>query len=55
MVTLNVPMMSAPEIHLSKVDALLDANGALKDDGVRQLLTQFMESFACWVARFTGK
>jgi chromate reductase len=52
LVTLNAPVMPAPEIYLGKVDTLLGPDGALQDEGVTKLLTQFMQRFEEWVRRF---
>jgi len=55
LVTLNLPVMPKPEIYLSRADKLLDEIGALNDESVTKLLTQFMQSFAAWVARFAAE
>lgn len=53
-VTLNTPVMPAPEIYISGADKLFDEAGALQDESVTKLLTAFMRGFADWAARFAG-
>ena len=49
MVFLNVPMMQQPEAYLGGADKLFDAGGKLTNDGTRQFLQKFMQSFADWI------
>jgi len=54
LVTLNVPVMPTPEVYISGVHKLLDETGAVKDEALTKLLTQFMRSFSEWVGKFAG-
>lgn len=48
-VFLNTPCMQQPEVYLSFVDKLFDANGHLINEDTRKFLGQFMQAFAHWV------
>ena len=50
LVFLNVPTLPSPEVYLSGVDKLLDADGRLANDGTRGFLQGFMRTYAAWIA-----
>jgi chromate reductase, NAD(P)H dehydrogenase (quinone) len=49
LVYLNVPAMQQPEAYIGGADKLFDASGRLANDGTREFLQQFMQSFANWI------
>lgn len=49
MVFLNAPCLQQPEVYLSYVDKLFDEKGELNNQGTRDFLKQFMQTFADWV------
>lgn len=50
MVFLDMPLMQQPEAYIGGVDKLFDADGKLVNDGTREFLAKYMQSFADWVA-----
>jgi chromate reductase len=50
LVCLNVPTMPQPEAYIGGADTLFDAAGKLSNDGTRNFLRGFMQSYAAWVA-----
>ncbi len=50
LVFLNVPTMQQPEAYIGGAADLFDAQGAIVKEGVRELLTRFLQAFAAWVA-----
>ena len=49
LVFLNAPCMHQPEVYLSFVDKLFDANGQLNNENTKTFLEKFMQSYAVWV------
>lgn len=50
----DMPMMQQPELYLSNAEKLFAADGAVKEDGARQLLAKFGAAFADWIERVSG-
>ncbi|MGH8736994.1 MAG: NADPH-dependent FMN reductase [Burkholderiales bacterium] len=49
---LDMPTLQQPEAYMGKVQDLLDpASGKLNNDGTREFLKKFVDSFAAWVER----
>lgn len=46
---IGMRILPTPEVYLGTVQRLLDEKGDLANDGVRGLLTTFMQSFANWI------
>ena len=55
MVYLNVPMMQQPEAYIGNAKTLFDDKGALINDATRAFLQKFLEAYALWVARSSGR
>ncbi|MDD4599445.1 MAG: NAD(P)H-dependent oxidoreductase [Negativicutes bacterium] len=55
LVFLNVPAMQQPEAYIGNAAALFDDNGALVNEGTRDFLKKFMESFEAWIATNAAK
>lgn len=55
MVFLNVPMLQQPEAYVGNVDAILDAQGKINDEGTKKFLQSFADAFANWVKIFDKK
>jgi chromate reductase len=51
LVFLNVPAMQQPEVYIGGAAKLFDANGNITNETTRELLIQFMNAFAAWVAK----
>ncbi len=49
LVFLNMPCMPQPEVYLSFVDKLFNANGEMNNEGTQAFLSQFMQIFTTWV------
>ncbi|HWF00682.1 MAG TPA: NAD(P)H-dependent oxidoreductase [Caulobacteraceae bacterium] len=54
LVFLNVPAMPQPEVYLSGVDKLFDADGKLVNEGTAKFLTGFMQAFDRWITANTA-
>lgn len=50
-VFLDMPIMPQPEAYLAGVGGWFDEDGAIKDEGTRKFLGQFMAAFADWVEK----
>ena len=50
LVFLNVPTLQQPEAYVGAAGELFDASGAIVKPGPRELLQNFMQAFAAWVA-----
>ncbi|MBN9795280.1 ACP phosphodiesterase [Pseudonocardia sp. TMWB2A] len=50
LVFLDMPTMQQPEAYLGGSDEMLGADGTLRSDAVRELLTGFLTAFDVWVA-----
>ena len=50
-VFLDVPMMQQPEAYIGGAAKLFDESGKLTNDGTRDFLKKFMESFAAWIEK----
>jgi chromate reductase len=48
---LNIRVMTAPELYVSDVADLLDANGELTDESTQNRIKKFIEAFTEWVSR----
>lgn len=48
LVFLDVPTLQQPEVYLSGVAKLFDAEGKLTDENTREFLTNFLHAFAAW-------
>lgn len=55
LVFLNMPAMQQPEVYLRGVDKLFDENGQLADSSTREFLSKYMQAFAAWIERNSGK
>jgi len=51
MVFLNVPMMQQPEAYIGNAADLFDDKGSLANEGTREFMQKFMQSFAQWIER----
>jgi chromate reductase, NAD(P)H dehydrogenase (quinone) len=51
LVFLDMPAMQQPEIYLSHVDKLVDAEGNVLNDKTRALLEKFFHAFCTWIER----
>lgn len=51
LVFLNMPTMNQPETYVGGVAALFDENGELINDGTREFLTGFAQTFADWIEK----
>ncbi|MFT3905963.1 MAG: NAD(P)H-dependent oxidoreductase [Steroidobacteraceae bacterium] len=49
LVFLNMPILQQPEVYISKVTDLLDADGKLTSDSTRDFLKNFVAKFADWI------
>lgn len=50
LVFLHVLAMAQPEAYIGGADKLFDEQGKLVNDGTRNFLRSFMQSFAAWIA-----
>jgi chromate reductase len=48
-VFLNMPCMQQPEAYVGGAATLFDEGGRIKQDGTRNFVKQFVESFAAWI------
>ncbi len=48
------PILQQPEVFLTNVGDGFDDEGELKNDGLRDVLNQYLTAYAAWVARFAG-
>ena len=51
---LGMPTLAQPEIYLGPAGKLFEGEGAVKQDGTRELLTRFAQAFADWIERTRG-
>ena len=51
LVFLDMPAMQQPEMYLSSVDKLVDAEGKVLNDKTRELIEKFMHSYCTWIER----
>lgn len=51
MVFLNAPCLQQPEVYLSFVEKLFDAQGQLINEDTKTFLTQFIDTFEKWVKK----
>jgi chromate reductase len=51
LVFLDVPVLQQPEVYLSHIDRLFDAEGQLRDGSGKQLLSRFLTEFRAWIER----
>jgi chromate reductase len=51
LVFLDMPAMAQPEAYISGVNKLVDAEGKLTNDGTRDFLRTFADTFARWIER----
>lgn len=49
LVFLNIPTMQQPEAYIGNASELFDTNGALINEGTRDFLQKFMDSYVSWV------
>jgi len=49
LVFLNVPVMQQPEAYIGGAANLFDGQGKLVNDGTREFLQKFLQSFAAWI------
>lgn len=54
LVFLDVPAMQQPEAYIGGAGNLFDADGRLSNEGTREFLRKFMETFAVWLRTNTG-
>lgn len=53
LVFLDMPTLQQPEAYISGADKLLDSHGALANEGTRNFLAKYLQTFAAWIARQT--
>lgn len=51
LVFLDMPTLQQPEAYISGADKLLDSHGALANEGTRDFLSRYMQTFAAWCGR----
>ena len=49
LVGVDMPTLQQPEVYLGNVAELVDEQGEITNDGTRQFLTKFMNTFAQWI------
>lgn len=54
LVFLNMPVMQQPEAYVGNVEALLDDEGRLTNEGTRDFLKTFADAFADWIDKTKG-
>jgi chromate reductase len=54
LVFLDMPCLQQPEAYIGHVNTLFDEQGKLTNDGTRDFLRKYMETFATWIER-TGR
>lgn len=54
LVFLNMPVMQQPEAYVGNVEALLDDEGRLTNEGTRDFLKTFVDSFSDWIEKTKG-
>ena len=54
LVFLNMPTLQQPEVYLSKVGDLFDEHGRMTNEGTRDFLRQFLQTFAAWIETVKG-
>jgi chromate reductase len=52
LVFLNMPMLNQPEAYIGHSNTLVDAEGAITNEGTKTFLQGFMQTFAHWIGRF---
>ncbi|ANH81272.1 ACP phosphodiesterase [Niabella ginsenosidivorans] len=52
MVFLNVPVMQQPEAYISNIAGCFDEQGNMISDQLKELLNNFLQSYARWVRQF---
>jgi len=55
LVFLDMPVLQQPEVYLSEVEKLFDAEGRLIDASAREYLSGFLRAFSEWVLRVTTR
>jgi len=50
-VFLDMPCMQQPEAYVGHANTLFDDQGKLTNDGTRDFLRKYMETFAVWAER----
>jgi chromate reductase len=55
LVFLDVPVVQQPEAYIGGAAQLFDESGKLKNDGTREFLKKFMESFAAWIEKTVAR
>lgn len=51
LVFLDMPTLQQPEAYIGGADKLLDSHGALANEGTRDFLSRYMQTFAVWCER----
>jgi chromate reductase len=54
LVFLNMPVMQQPEAYVGNVEALLDDEGRLTNEGTRDFLKGFADAFSDWIEKTKG-
>lgn len=54
LVFLNMPTMQQPEAYVGNVEALLDDEGRLTNEGTRDFLKTFVDAFSDWIEKTRG-
>ena len=54
LVFLNMPVMQQPEAYVGNVEALLDDEGRLTNEGTRDFLKTFVGAFSDWIEKTKG-
>ena len=54
LVFLNMPVMQQPEAYVGNVEALLDDEGRLTNEGTRDFLKTFVDAFSDWIEKTRG-
>lgn len=52
--SLDIYMMGQPEAYITYVEGLVDDEGKVTDESVKQFLEFFLDSFHSWISRFTA-
>ncbi len=53
LVFLDMPCLQQPEAYIGGVAAMLDDQGKLKNDAMRDFLRKFMQAFSDWIDKIT--
>lgn len=54
LVFLDMPALQQPEMYIGNAGKLLASDGAISDDGTRQLVQKFVDRFAAWIDKHSA-